>query len=62
MMKTYILDTNITLRFLLADEPNQSPKAKELFSLAESGQITLRLTHVLKGRGIMPSSALLSVP
>ena len=46
MMKTYILDANVTLRFLLADEPNQSPKAKELFALAESGRITLRLTHV----------------
>ena len=45
-MKTYILDANVTLRFLLADEPKQSPKAKELFALAESGQVTLRLTHV----------------
>ena len=45
-MKTYLLDTNVTLRFLLADEPNQSPKAKELFSLAESGQVALQLTHV----------------
>ena len=45
-MKTYILDANVTLRFLLADDPKQSPKAKELFALAESGRITLRLTHV----------------
>ena len=45
-MKTFILDTNVTLRFLLADDPNQSPKAKELFELAESGGVRLRLSHV----------------
>jgi predicted nucleic-acid-binding protein len=45
-MKTFILDANVVLRFLLADNPAQSPKAKELFVLAESGRVRLRLTHV----------------
>ena len=45
-MKTFILDANVVLRFLLADDPAQSPKAKELFVLAESGRVRLRLTHV----------------
>lgn len=45
-MKTYVLDTNVALRFLLADDPNQSPKAKALFDLADAGKIRLRLSHV----------------
>jgi predicted nucleic-acid-binding protein len=45
-VKTFILDTNVVLRFLLADDPVQSPRAKELFVLAESGRVRLRLTHV----------------
>ena len=45
-MKTYILDANVVLRFLLADEPNQSPKARALFTLAEEGGVRLRLSHV----------------
>lgn len=45
-MKTFILDANVVLRFLLADDSNQSPKAKELFELAEAGKIRLLLSHV----------------
>lgn len=45
-MRTFILDTNVILRFLLADDPNQSPKAKELFEMAEAGKIRLFLSHV----------------
>lgn len=45
-MKTFILDANVVLRFLLADDPTQSPKAKELFELAEAGKIRLFLSHV----------------
>lgn len=45
-MKTFILDANVVLRFLLADVPNQSPKAKALFALAEEGGVRLRLSHV----------------
>ena len=46
-MKTFILDTNIVLRFLLADDPGQSPKAKALFELAEGGKVRLHLSHVM---------------
>jgi len=45
-MKTFILDTNVVLRFLLADDPDQSPKAKGLFELADEGKIQLHLSHV----------------
>lgn len=45
-MKTYLLDTNVALRFLLADDRNQSPKAKAIFDLADAGKIRLRLSHV----------------
>jgi predicted nucleic-acid-binding protein len=45
-MKPFILDTNVALRFLLADDPAQSPKAKGLFELADAGQIRLHLSHV----------------
>ncbi|MES2697101.1 MAG: PIN domain-containing protein [Verrucomicrobiota bacterium] len=45
-MKTYLLDTNVALRFLLADDPQQSPKAKALFALAEAGKIRLRISHI----------------
>jgi len=45
-MKTFVLDTNVALRFLLADDPLQSPKAHALFVLAESGAIKLRLSHI----------------
>jgi predicted nucleic-acid-binding protein len=45
-MKTFVLDTNVALRFLLADDSHQSPKAKALFDLADSGKIRLRFSHV----------------
>ena len=45
-MKSVILDTNVVLRFVLADHPTHSPKAKKLFELAESGSIRLHLSHV----------------
>ena len=45
-MKTVILDTNVVLRFVLADHPTHSPKAKKLFELAESGSIRLYLSQV----------------
>lgn len=45
-MKTVILDTNVVLRFVLADHPTHSPKARELFELAENGSIRLYLSQV----------------
>jgi len=40
------LDTNVILRFLLADDAGQSPKAKALFELAQAGKLTLCVSHV----------------
>ncbi len=45
-MRTFILDANVVLRFLLADDPSQSPQARGLFVLAEAGRVRLRLSHV----------------
>ncbi|MFZ5494480.1 MAG: PIN domain-containing protein [Verrucomicrobiota bacterium] len=40
------LDANVILRFLLADDPGQSPKAKAVFELAQAGRLTLFISHV----------------
>jgi len=40
------LDANVILRFLLADDRSQSPKAKALFELAQAGKLTLFVSHV----------------
>jgi len=45
-MSGHHLDTNVILRFLLADDPGQSPKAKALFELGQAGSLTLFLSHV----------------
>ena len=45
-MKVFVLDANVALRLLLADDPAQSPKARALFTLAEKGAVALRLSHV----------------
>ena len=46
MSETYHLDANVILRFLLADDPVQSPKARELFELAQGGKLVLCVSHV----------------
>ena len=46
MSERHHLDANVILRFLLADDPRQSPKARELFALAQAGQISLFASHV----------------
>ncbi len=46
MSAGYHLDANVILRFLLADNPSQSPKARTLFALAQAGQLTLFVSHV----------------
>jgi len=40
------LDANVILRFLLADDPAQSPKARALFELAQTSQVMLAISHV----------------
>lgn len=46
MSAAHHLDTNVILRFLLADDPSQSPKAKALFELAQAGKLSLFVSHV----------------
>jgi len=46
MSEPHHLDTNVILRFLLADDPKQSPKARALFKLAQAGKVTLCVSHV----------------
>ena len=43
--KRFLLDTNIILRFLLADHPTLSKKAKNIFKEAEKGEIELFVNH-----------------
>jgi len=58
----YLLDTNIILRFLLADDPNQSQKARTLMANIAGGQvlaevkdfIILELTWVLESSCYVP--------
>jgi len=45
-MKVYVLDANVALRFLLADDPKQSPAARSLFAAAEAGTLRLSLNQV----------------
>jgi predicted nucleic-acid-binding protein len=45
-MKSYVLDANVALRFLLADNPTQSPAAKDLFIQADKGNVELILNPV----------------
>lgn len=40
---TYLLDTNIILRFLLADDPAQSRSATELMSKVDEGNVSLEI-------------------
>lgn len=46
-MKTIAIDANIVLRYLLADHPVFSKKAKELFKAAEQGKLKLFLDEVV---------------
>lgn len=47
MSPRYHLDANVILRLLLADSPDQSPKARALFELAQAGKLTLFISHVM---------------
>jgi predicted nucleic acid-binding protein len=46
MSEAHHLDTNVILRFLLADDPKQSLKARAWFALAQAGKVTLCISHV----------------
>ena len=42
----YLLDTNVLIRFLVHDDPVQSPQADALFAHADGGECMLILTDV----------------
>jgi predicted nucleic acid-binding protein len=47
-MKTIpFLDTNVLLRHLLADHPEQSPKATEFLARIERGDVTVRTSELV---------------
>lgn len=46
-MKKFLPDTNVFLRFLLNDIPNQSGKARELFKKAKEGKIELYTPQII---------------
>ena len=46
MSAAHHLDTNVILRFLLADDPKQSPEARALFEAAQAGRLNLCVSHV----------------
>ena len=43
--KRFLLDSNVILRFLLADHSQLSQKAKSIFESAEKGRVELFLNH-----------------
>lgn len=43
----YLLDTNVIVRFLTNDDPEQSPKALEIFQKVVNQEITLTLTPMV---------------
>jgi predicted nucleic acid-binding protein len=57
-MKEFLLDANVLVRFLVQDDPKQSPPATALFEKAERREVTLHLdaltvaetVYVLMGR------------
>jgi predicted nucleic-acid-binding protein len=53
----YLLDTNVLIRFLVHDDPVQSPQADALFAQADRGQCLLILTDVAIAESIWVLSA-----
>lgn len=46
-MKTFFVDANVVIRFLLHDHPSLSPKAREIFLQAEKGKLQIYLDEVI---------------
>lgn len=46
-MKTFIVDTNVLLRFLLKDVPHQVKEARETLKLAKEGEIELIVPQIV---------------
>ncbi len=45
--KRYLVDTNILLRFLTGTPPHQATAARNLFSRAKAGEVTLEITPII---------------
>lgn len=46
-MKSYLIDTNFILRFLLKDPPQQSKTVREYFNKAKIGKISIRVSIIV---------------
>lgn len=61
-MKTIALDANVVLRYLLADHPVFSQKAKKLFKIAEEGKLKLFLDEVVLAEIVWTLSSFHKIP
>lgn len=52
MNELVCLDTNVLIRFLRADHPQLSPKAKEIFLQAQAGKIKIYLDELVVAESI----------
>jgi predicted nucleic acid-binding protein len=61
---TAYLDTNVILRYLTQDNPDQSQRARKLFEQAERGEITLITTEAVVAETVyvLSSKALYNLP
>lgn len=59
-MTRYILDTNILIRYLRADQPEHAKAVRQLFSEASSGDCTLILLEVAVAEAVWVLSSVYS--
>ncbi len=51
-METYLLDTNVLIRFLRQDHPTMGPAAKALFRAARAGKVRLLLEESIVAEAV----------
>ena len=51
-METYLLDTNVIIRFLRQDHPTMGPAAKALFQAANRGEVRLLLEESIVAEAV----------
>jgi predicted nucleic acid-binding protein len=61
-MKRYLLDTNIIIRFLMADPPRSARIATDLFADAAAGRCLLVLTDVVLAESVYVLRSFYKVP
>jgi len=52
MSELVCIDTNVLIRFLRADHPQLSPKAREIFAKAQKGEIKIYLDEIIVAEAI----------